>query len=452
MIPVARIMVVDDEKIVRESLSIWLQKSGYEAVPVEGGQQALQLLEEDDWDILLVDLKMPRVDGLKVLYKALEIKPDVPVIIFTAYATVETAVDAMRAGAYDYLVKPIDPDVLAIKVEKIVERQKLAKENIVLRKKIDSINRFDEIVGNSKPMRNLLELVGSVADSDSTVLITGDSGTGKELIARAIHRNSRRCYKPFIAVSIGALPATLVESELFGYEKGAFTGATHMHMGKFEMANGGTLFLDEIGEMDAKMQIDLLRVLEEKAFYRLGGNREIQTNARLITATNKDLKSEVKNGVFREDLYYRLGVIEIHLPPLRDRGDDVLLLAEHFLKKYSEKTGRKKKGFSREAMKKLRSYGWPGNVRELENTIERAVVVGKGSMVQVQDLSLNDDLVAGAVEPLVSLKDAEKRHIQQVLDKTGWNITHSARILEIDRATLYKKIKLFGMSRPKKQG
>jgi len=444
-------MVVDDEKIVRESLSAWLQKSGYDAVAVDGGQRALELLEREEWDLLLVDLKMPRVDGLKVLRRTLESKSDIPVLIFTAYATVETAVEAMKAGAYDYLVKPIDPDVLAMKVEKIVERQNLARENVVLRRKIDSLCQFDEIIGNSRPMQQLLELVGSVADSDATVLVTGESGTGKELIARAIHRNSKRRYKPFIAVSVGALPASLVESEMFGYEKGAFTGADHRHLGKFEMADGGTLFLDEIAELAAKVQVDLLRVLEEHSFFRLGGDREIGTDARVIAATNRDLRREVEQGTFREDLYYRLNVIEVHLPPLRERGDDVILLAEHFLKKYSTTSGRKKDCFTPQAITRLRDYYWPGNVRELENTIERAVLVGKGAEVQVQDLWLDNEHHQSAGQALVSLREAEKKHIVRVLEENGWNITRSARILQIDRATLYNKLKQYRLSRPRKQ-
>ncbi|MCD6497113.1 MAG: sigma-54-dependent Fis family transcriptional regulator [Deltaproteobacteria bacterium] len=449
MKPTARIMVVDDEKIVRESVSVWLQKSGYEAVPVEGGQQAIDLLQTEQWDVLLVDLKMPRVDGFKVLHKSIETNADIPVIIFTAYATVETAVEAMRAGAYDYLVKPIDPEVLSMKVEKIVERQHLAQENAVLRKNIDTLCQFDEIVGTSKPIQQVLDLIASVADSDATVLITGESGTGKELVARAIHRNSPRRYKPFVAVSIGALPSTLVESELFGYEKGAFTGADHMHMGKFEMADAGTLLLDEIGEMDQKIQVDLLRVLEERSFTRLGGSREIDTNARIITATNRDLQVEVREGRFRQDLFYRLNVIEIHLPPLRERGDDILFLARHFLEKYNAKSNRKKQGFSSAAIERLTNYQWPGNVRELENAIERAVVVGKGPQIQPQDLWLNAEQSPPKEEKLLPLKEAEKRHILQVLEETDWNVSRSAQILQIDRATLYNKLKTYGLSRPK---
>ncbi|RKX29078.1 MAG: sigma-54-dependent Fis family transcriptional regulator, partial [Candidatus Zixiibacteriota bacterium] len=306
MKPVVRIMVVDDEKIVRESLSVWLRKFGYEVVPVGGGQEALDILDREEWNILLVDLKMPRVDGIEVLRKAIEVKPGIPVIIFTAYATVETAVEAMKVGACDYLIKPIDPDMLTLKVKKIVETQTLADENVMLRDKIDTIYQFDEIIGNSKSIQKVLEIVGSVADSDASVLITGESGTGKELIAQAIHRNSDRRYKPFVAVSIGALPDTMVESELFGHEKGSFTGASHTHMGRFELADGGTLFLDEVGEMSSKVQVDLLRVLEEKACYRLGGNRKIQTDVRVIAATNRVLKKSIEEGAFREDLYYRL--------------------------------------------------------------------------------------------------------------------------------------------------
>jgi DNA-binding NtrC family response regulator len=448
MKPAVRIMVVDDEKIVRESLSVWLQKFGYEAVPVEGGHEALDLLDREEWSILLVDLKMPRIDGIEVLRKALEVKPGIPVIIFTAYATVETAVEAMRVGADDYLIKPIDPDILALKVQKIVEKQNLADENIMLREKINGIYQFDEIIGNSKSIQKVLEMVGSVAASEATVLITGESGTGKELIARAIHRNSERRYKPFVAVSIGALPDTMVESELFGHEKGAFTGASHLHMGRFELADGGTLFLDEVGDMSPKVQVDLLRVLEEKACYRLGGNRKIHTDVRVIAATNKDLKKNIKDGTFREDLYYRLNVVNIHLPPLRERGDDVLFLAEYFLKKFCMKMNRKKEGFSPKVIEIFSRHKWPGNIRELENAIERAVVVGKGPLVQLQDMPFGGGQEPSEEKAAMSLREAEKKHIQQVLDETGWNVTRSANLLEIDRATLYNKIKNYGLSRP----
>ncbi len=449
MKPAVRIMVVDDEKIVRESLSVWLEKFGYEVVPVADGRQALDLLDRQEWNILLVDLKMPRMSGIEVLNKALEMKPDISIIIITAYATVETAVEAMKAGAYDYLVKPIDPDLLTLKVRNIVEKQSIADENAKLREKIDTIFHFDEIIGNSRPIQEVLEMVGSVATSDATVLITGESGTGKELIARAIHRNSERRYKPFVSVSLGALPVNLVESDLFGYEKGAFTGADHMHMGKFELTNGGTLFLDEVGDMDPKVQVDLLRVLEEKACYRLGGNRKIPTNVRVITATNKDLMKSIEEGSFREDLYYRLNVVGIHLPPLREREDDVLLLVEYFLKKFCMKMNRKKEGLSPEAIKKFSSYEWPGNVRELENAIERAIVVGSGPRVEMQDLCFGKDTKPPRDKSEMSLMDVEKHHIQYVLGETKWNITRSAKLLKIDRATLYNKIKSYDLSRPK---
>ena len=451
MKPAVRIMVVDDEKIVRESLSVWLQKFGYEVVAVEGGEKALDLLDREEWSILLVDLKMPRIDGIEVLRKALEVKPDIPVIIFTAYATVETAVEAMRAGADDYLIKPIDPDILALKVQKIVEKQNLADENIMLREKIDAIYQFDEIIGNSESIQEVLEMVGSVAASDATVLVTGESGTGKELIARAIHRNSDRRYKPFVAVSIGALPDTMVESELFGHEKGSFTGASHAHMGRFELADGGTLFLDEVGDMSPKVQVDLLRVLEEKACYRLGGNRKIHMDVRVIAATNRVLKKSIEEGTFREDLYYRLNVVGIHLPPLRERGDDVLLLAEYFLKKFCMKMNRKKEGFASKVIEMFSRYKWPGNIRELGNAIERAVVVGKGPLVQLRDMPFGGGQEPPEEKAAMSLKEAEKKHILQVLDETGWNVTRSARLLEIDRATLYNKIKDYGLSRPKDQ-
>ena len=451
MKPVVRIMVVDDEKIVRDSLSVWLRKFGYEVVPVEGGQEALDILDREEWNILLVDLKMPRVDGIEVLRKAIEVKPGIPVIIFTAYATVETAVEAMKVGACDYLIKPIDPDMLTLKVKKIVETQILANENVMLRDKIDAIYQFDEIIGNSKSVQKVLEIVGSVAASDAAVLITGESGTGKELIAQAIHRNSDRRYKPFVAVSIGALPDTMVESELFGHEKGSFTGASHAHMGRFELADGGTLFLDEVGEMSSKVQVDLLRVLEEKACYRLGGNRKIHTDVRVIAATNRVLKKSIEEGTFREDLYYRLNVVGIHLPPLRERGDDVLLLAEYFLKKFCMKMNKKKDGFSLEVIKLFLRYKWPGNIRELGNAIERAVVVGKEQLVHLYDMPFGGGQEPAEEEDPLSLKGVEKKHILKVLNDTGWNVTHSAHLLEIDRATLYNKIKNYGVSKPKDQ-
>lgn len=451
MKPVVRIMVVDDEKIVRESLSVWLRKFGYEVVPVEGGQEALDILDREEWNILLVDLKMPRVDGIEVLRKAIEVKPGIPVIIFTAYATVETAVEAMKVGACDYLIKPIDPDMLTLKVKRIIETQNLANENIMLRDKIDAIYQFDEIIGNSKSVQKVLETVGSVAASDAAVLITGESGTGKELIAQAIHRNSDRRYKPFVAVSIGALPDTMVESELFGHEKGSFTGASHAHMGRFELADGGTLFLDEVGDMSPKVQVDLLRILEEKACYRLGGNRKIHTDVRVIAATNKILEKSIKEGSFREDLYYRLNVVGIHLPPLREREDDVLLLAEYFLKKFCMKMNRKKEGFAPKVLEIFSKYKWPGNIRELENAIERAVVVGKGPLVQLEDMPFGGGQKVLEEKAAISLREVEKKHILQVLDEAGWNVTRSARLLEIDRATLYNKIKDYGLSRPKDQ-
>ncbi|MCD6249927.1 MAG: sigma-54-dependent Fis family transcriptional regulator [candidate division Zixibacteria bacterium] len=448
---VARIMVVDDEKIVRESLSVWLRKFGYEVVPVEGGQEALDILDREEWNILLVDLKMPRVDGIEVLRKAIEVKPGIPVIIFTAYATVETAVEAMKVGACDYLIKPIDPDMLTLKVKKILETQNLTNENVMLRDKIDAIYQFDEIIGNSKSVQEVLEIVGSVAASDASVLITGESGTGKELIAQAIHRNSDRRYKPFVAVSIGALPDTMVESELFGHEKGSFTGASHAHMGRFELADGGTLFLDEVGEMSSKVQVDLLRVLEERACYRLGGNRKIHTDVRVLAATNRVLKKSIEEGTFREDLYYRLNVIGIHLPPLRERGDDVLLLAEYFLRKFCMKMNKKKEGFSPEVIKLFLRYKWPGNIRELENAIERAVVVGKESLVQLSDMPFGGGQKVLEEKTAISLREVEKKHILKVLNETGWNVTRSAHLLEIDRATLYNKIKNYGVSKPRDQ-
>ena len=443
-----RILVVDDEMIVREALSNYLREDGYEAVAVETGAEALRKVEGERWNVLFVDLKMPGMDGLEVLREVRKITSDVPVIIITAYATIDSAVQAMKDGAYDYIVKPFDPEAIALVVEKVVEHQRLVQENILLRERLDQEYKFEEIIGKSHPMQEIFELVKNVAESDASVLITGESGTGKELIARALHANSPRRYNPFITASCGAMTEGLLESELFGHEKGAFTGALYTKKGRFELAEGGTLFLDEIGEISPKTQVDLLRVLDENGFMRVGGVDQIMVNVRILSATNRDLQKAIQEGLFREDLFYRLNVVSIHLPPLRKRREDIPLLAEHFLDKFKAETNKRIDRISPQALKLMMEYDWPGNVRELENAIERAVVVGKKNEIVPENLPFFNQSRAPE-SGLKSLKDREKLHILHVLEENGWNISKTAEELEIDRVTLYNKIKRYNLEKSK---
>ena len=440
-----RILVVDDEMIVREALSNYLREDGYEAIAVETGVEALKKVEGERWNVLFVDLKMPGMDGLEVLREVKKITSDLPVIIITAYASIDSAVQAMKDGAYDYIVKPFDPEAIALVVEKVVEHQRLVQENILLRERLDQEYKFEEIIGKSHPMQEIFELVKNVAESDASVLITGESGTGKELIARALHANSPRRYNPFITASCGAMTEGLLESELFGHEKGAFTGALYTKKGRFELAEGGTLFLDEIGEISPKTQVDLLRVLDEKGFMRVGGVDQITVNVRILSATNRDLQKAIQEGLFREDLFYRLNVVSIHLPPLRKRREDIPLLAEHFLDKFKAETNKKIDRISPQALKLMMEYDWPGNVRELENAIERAVVVGKKNEIVPENLPFFNQSRAPE-SGLKSLKDREKLHILHVLEENGWNISKTAEELEIDRVTLYNKIKKYNLT------
>jgi DNA-binding NtrC family response regulator len=443
-----RILVVDDEMIVREALSNYLREDGYEAVAVETGVEALKKVEGERWNVLFVDLKMPGMDGLEVLREVKKITSDLPVIIITAYASIDSAVQAMKDGAYDYIVKPFDPEAIALVVEKVVEHQRLVQENILLRERLDQEYKFEEIIGKSHPMQEIFELVKNVAESDASVLITGESGTGKELIARALHANSPRRYNPFITASCGAMTEGLLESELFGHEKGSFTGALYTKKGRFELAEGGTLFLDEIGEISPKTQVDLLRVLDEKGFMRVGGVDQITVNVRILSATNRDLQKAIQEGLFREDLFYRLNVVSIHLPPLRKRREDIPLLAEHFLDKFKAETNKKIDRISPQALKLMMEYDWPGNVRELENAIERAVVVGKKNEIIPDNLPFFNQSRAPE-SGLKSLKDREKLHILHVLEENGWNISKTAEELEIDRVTLYNKIKKYNLEKSK---
>ncbi len=440
------ILVVDDEFSVRDSLYNWFKNEGYRVDTAENGMEALRKLQEGPWDIALVDIKMPGMDGMELQRHIKKIDSTIILIIITAYATVDTAVEAMKEGAYDYLSKPIDPDKLSILIRNAVNQRRLIAENIQLKQKVEELSLQDEIVGDSLQIKKILEMIETVAKTDATVMIRGESGTGKELVAQAIHGKSNRRYFPIISINCGAFPEGLLESELFGHEKGAFTGAQYKRKGKLEMANGGTLFFDEIGNITVKMQMDLLRVIETKQFTPLGSNKIVNVDFRIIAATNSDLEKKVAEKDFREDLYYRLNVFSIQIPPLRERTADIPLIARYFLEKYARSMSKDVTDISPEAMKMLIQYNWPGNIRELRNTIERAlVVVGEKDQIEPDDLNLL--FLSKANPPGDSLEEIEKAHVQRILEQSDWNISRSAETLKIDRVTLYNKIKKYGLQR-----
>ncbi len=446
MKPKAAILVVDDEEIVRDSLASWLEEDGYRVDTAPDGPTALGKLAEQGYAILLVDLKMPGMDGLQVLAQTRATQPDAQVIIMTAYATVDTAVQAMKQGAYDYLVKPFEPEELSLMVGKLTNAQALRRENVLLRKALKRQFEFKDMVSKSPKMEAVFELARTAAKSNSTVLILGDSGTGKELLARAIHAESPRREGPFVGVSCAALTESLLESELFGHEKGAFTGAVGNARGKFEIAAGGTLFLDEIGDISPKLQLDLLRVLDAREFRRVGGSQLIRTDVRIIAATNRDLKKLVETGAFREDLYYRLNVIPVTIPPLRERKEDIPLLVEHFLAQFRVEMRKPLEGVSTEALEILMSHDWPGNVRELRNVLERGAVMARGPILTPLELEPATPASPGGTPTngmADSLREVERRHIEATLKQHHWNITRSAKALGIDRVTLYNKIKRY---------
>ena len=443
-----RILIVDDEFSVRDSLMAWFQDEGYTVAAAASGKEALAKLTENQWDIFFLDLKMPGMSGLELQKKIKEIHPDSTIIIITAYASVESAVEAMQNGAYDYLSKPFDPDYLALLVRNVIERKKLKEETASLKKTIEGVYSAKEIIGQSTGVKKLMEDIRAVANVDSTVLIRGESGTGKELVARAIHANSKRRYAPIVTINCGALPENILESELFGHEKGAFTGAQYSRKGKFEMADGGTIFLDEIGNISAKIQMEMLRVLEDKRFFRLGGSKEIKADFRTIAATNKDLEAAMETGEFRSDLFYRLNVFVIEIPPLRERKSDIPLLARHFLKVFTIQMNKPISGVSDEAMQLLVDYDWPGNIRELENAIERAVVICKTDEIKPADFPFANARSEVEESTDDSLEAVQMKHIKKVLEHTDWNISKAAIALGIDRVTLYNKINKYGLKKP----
>jgi len=434
-----RILIVDDELSVRTSLREWFLEDGFEVETAEDGLDALRHLDDGAFDLMIVDLKMPGMDGISLQRRVREIDPNATIVILTAFASVETAVEALKMGAFDYVTKPVDPDELSHTVRRALERKQLTEENVRLREKVSELSGATPILGQSPAMRHVLELIESVAETDASVVVRGESGTGKELIARAIHTKSPRRFFPIVAVNCGAIPETLLESELFGHEKGAFTGAQYRRKGKIELAHGGTLFLDEIGDIPPKMQVDLLRVLESHRFTRLGGTQEIESDFRLICATNRDLEELVREGTFREDLYYRIHVFAIDVPPLRERREDIPELVEHFVHKFGRAMGKPPKQLTSEAEELLRSYDWPGNVRELENAIERAMVIGQGNRIRPEDLPLHVEREGGRPKER-SLESLERDHIERVLREESGNVSQAARVLGIDRGTLYNKM------------
>jgi DNA-binding NtrC family response regulator len=436
------ILIVDDEESVRDSLFNWFMEDGYHVAVAENANRALSMLESESFDIILADIKMPGMDGLEMLRRIKILKSESIVIVMTAFATVDTAVQALKDGAFDYVTKPFDPDDLSHLIRNASKQISLSEENENLRTKVLSLENVEDLIGESEPMKRVLKDIENVAQSNSSVVITGESGTGKELVAKAIHSNSSRKFFPLVSVHCGALTESLLESELFGHEKGAFTGAMYNRKGRFEMADNGTIFLDEIATISMKMQIDLLRVLETKKFIRVGGNKEISSDFRVICATNRDLKSMVEKGLFREDLFYRLNVVNIFVPPLRERIEDIPLLVDYFIRKYCLSMNRPPLNIDSSTLKRLEEFNFPGNVRELENMIERAIVVGNGRKITLKDLPLEKTMISTSVE---SLDELEKAHIYLILNKYSWNISRAAKALKVDRVTLYNKISRYGL-------
>ena len=440
------ILIVDDEFSIRDSLFHWFKKDGFRVAQAESAAAALQKFQAEPWDLVLLDIKMPGMDGLELQRHLRRVAPDAVVIMVTAHGSIETAIEALKAGAFDYLTKPVDPDDLGRVVQKALEHRRLTDENSRLRSKIASLSEWDEIVSQSPQMQRVLESIDALAATDMTVLIHGEKGTGKELLARAIHGKGVRRHFPLVPVHCGALPEALLESELFGVERGPFTGAQHRRRGKLEQADGGTLFLDEVESISPNAQAELLRVLEQKELTRIGGTRPVPVDFRLLCATNQDLEALVAKKQLREDLYFRINGFRIDLPPLRERTGDVPLLARHFLARFAERLDKDVGEITPRAIALLERYAWPGNVRELMHTIERAAVLAEPPSVDVKDLvALHDVPVATAPDEPVTLADAEKLHIARILQRNDGDIARAARALEVDRVTLHDKLKKYNL-------
>lgn len=444
----ARIMVVDDEEMICEALKGWFLKDGYQVETAFSGSDALERMGETPCDIYLVDVKMPGMDGIELLSRLKERQPEALVVMMTAHGSIQTAVEAIKRGAMDYLCKPFDPDELSLLMGRIQAQKSLREENISLREQLieHRDDFYDVFIVQSEVMRRLFATVDEVARSSAPILITGETGVGKEMVAKAIHHRSDRSVGPLLAVNCGSLTESLLESELFGHERGAFTGAVKARRGRLEMANNGSLFLDEVGEISPKMQVSLLRALEEKSFTRVGGSQPIISDFRLISATHRDLPSLIRENLFREDFFYRINVITMHIPPLRERLDDIPVLADHFLKRYVQETGKHLEGFTQRALGLLASYRWPGNIRELRNVIERAVVIAKGRMIGAEELTfLNPpDTITPSRS---SLRELEINHIKAVLETCNGNIVRAAKQLGVDRSTLTRKMKRYNLAR-----
>ncbi|MEX0704833.1 MAG: sigma-54 dependent transcriptional regulator [Planctomycetales bacterium] len=457
-IPVA-VLIVDDDEAHAQAVAESLERVGCDCTVATSGQKGAQLIESENFDVVVTDLRMEDIDGLEILRKTKEELPEAEVIVLTGHGSIHSAVTAMQSGAYTYLTKPLDIHELRGAVEKASTRLRLIRRNVELRKSLDERFGFAGVVGTSPQMHQIIEKLKNVAPTDTTVLIQGESGTGKELVARALHQNSPRKNKPFVPINISAIPESILENELFGHEAGAFTGAAAKRIGKFEYANGGTLFLDEVGEMPMDTQIKLLRVLEDRKITRLGANEEISVNVRLVAATNAELKDKVEQGSFRKDLFHRINVVRLYLPPLRERRGDIPLLMDHFLKELSQRMGREAQGFSRAARKAMMSYDWEGNIRELRNTVERMLVLDTDGLLDVDDLP--DDIARLALserdgalptahagtDMLIGrpLSDVEKYYIERALEVTGGKRDEAAQMLGIGERTLYRKIKDFGL-------
>lgn len=456
----ARILVADNERSIRELLSITLKKEGYDVSTADGGEAALEAVRRESFDLVISDVRMPKVDGIEVLKVVKELAPDTGVIMITAFSSTETAVEAMKLGAYDYITKPFKLDEIKLIIGNALERKRLREENLNLRKQLETQYRFENIIGKSPKILEMFDTIRKIADSPSTVMITGESGTGKELVARAIHFNSYRREKPFISVNCGAIPEGLMESELFGHVKGSFTGAVANRVGLFSAADGGSLFLDEITEIPPLLQVKLLRAIQEREIRRVGDARDTKVDVRLIAASNKDLGEAMADGTLREDLFYRLNVIPIHLPPLRERREDIPLLVSHFLQKFGKELGKEVQGMSAEALELLEAYHWPGNTRELENVIERAIVLGREDALTVDSLpeavrrrpppvGVDLDLPPEGMDLEATLDQIEKRLLQRALERTNGVQTRAAELLKMTFRQFRYKLQKHGLGRGK---